>query len=178
MDSNVIELFPQKKECPDCGEVAVFPERLAQKFLYGIRGKEVELSADVTVWTCRACGFSFTEGEAEEARHQAVCHYLGVLTPSEIQGIRKRHGLTQAELAKLTQFGEASIKRWETGALIQNASADRFLRLLKHEMVIRLLRDTARESEVAAKTQPQFRTQISDETRRLARVFTLRRTGS
>jgi len=47
--------------------------------------------------------------------------------------LRKRYNLTRAEFASLTRFGEASLARWETGQLIQNAANDQLLYLLSIE---------------------------------------------
>lgn len=52
----------------------------------------------------------------------------GLLTGEEIKQLRHDKGMTQADLAAISGFGVASIKRWETGA-IQTQSADKTLRL-------------------------------------------------
>ncbi|MGH7141355.1 MAG: helix-turn-helix domain-containing protein [Minisyncoccia bacterium] len=63
-----------------------------------------------------------------------------MLTPLDIRALRKRHGLTRKELERLTGFGEASIKRWERGVIIQNESTDTFLRLIDDAEVLDKLR--------------------------------------
>ena len=55
-----------------------------------------------------------------------------MITPEEIREIRYRHGLTQADLAEITEFGESSISRWERGRLFPNGSSSKFLKLLHH----------------------------------------------
>lgn len=122
--------------CAECGEQRARRSTEVQSFLYGERGKEVTLSARVPVWTCEACGAAYTDGEGEDARHEAVCRHLGLLSPLEIRNLRSKHSLTQAELAQLTGFGEASIKRWEAGTILQNVSSDKFLRLLFDNYVL------------------------------------------
>ena len=90
----------------------------------------MELIADVPVHSCEGCGESYTGKEAEIIRHEAVCRHLGVLTPTEIRGLRKQHGMSRAAFARLTGFGEATLARWEHGEVIQNTSNDSFLRML------------------------------------------------
>jgi putative zinc finger/helix-turn-helix YgiT family protein len=96
-------------------------------------GDLVELSAEVPVWTCPDCGDQYTDERAEDARHAAVCEYLGRLTPDEIKTLREGLNLSQSQWAELTGIGIASIKRWETGHLIQGLAMDRYLRLLRHD---------------------------------------------
>ena len=56
-----------------------------------------------------------------------------LLSPEEIKAIRKHLGLSRAEFARLTRIGEASLARWETGHIVQNAAMDNYLRLLSYE---------------------------------------------
>lgn len=52
----------------------------------------------------------------------------GLLTSSEIEGYRKRLGMTQQEFAGFLKVGIASIKRWE-GVAIQDAAMDQLIRI-------------------------------------------------
>src|SRR5689334_11335342 len=129
------------EHCVECGAATVTSALEKHTFVdSGSESNGAELTADIPVWKCSACGYSFIDGDGEAIKHEALCRYRGLLTPQEIKQIRQRHGLTQEELAKLTRFGEASIKRWETGSGFQNASADRFLRLLVDPKVVAKLR--------------------------------------
>ena len=50
--------------------------------------------------------------------------------------------MSQAEFARVTGFGEATIGRWENGLVIQNVANDRYLRLLRERYgVMTWLRD-------------------------------------
>ena len=60
----------------DCG-VPIETSRQRQRFLYGVGEAQVELSAEVTVYTCPKCGDAYTDGEGEEARDEAVRIYKG-----------------------------------------------------------------------------------------------------
>lgn len=53
-----------------------------------------------------------------------------MLSPAEISGLRKGLGMSRAAFAELTDLGEATLGRWESGAVIQNRANDRYLRLL------------------------------------------------
>ena len=149
MTSHSAATSSQRRNCDACDAAGTVRRSIrTERFDYGERGSTVTLSVRVPTWTCAGCHTAYTEGDAEDARHEAVCHHLGVLTPREIRDIRARHGLTQAEFARLTRFGEATIKRWESGLLIQNASADQYLRLLREPSGFALLR------KLTAKTRP------------------------
>lgn len=127
--SAFIQPTDQARICPDCEAQAACRSVRAQEFTYGRGPEAIALTTEVPIWTCSECGYQFGEGEAEELRHEAVCRHLGVMTPAEIVELRAKLGLTQKQLADLTKVGEASIKRWEAGNVIQNASADLLLRI-------------------------------------------------
>jgi putative zinc finger/helix-turn-helix YgiT family protein len=55
---------------------------------------------------------------------------MGLLTSDEIVAIRERYGLSQVDLAKLLGWGEATISRYESKA-IQDEAYDTMLRLIK-----------------------------------------------
>jgi putative zinc finger/helix-turn-helix YgiT family protein len=118
------------RECDQCGRATVKKTVQEQKFPYGAGPAQVILGASVPVWGCEACGDQYTDHEAEEIRHEVICRHLHRLTPAELRNLRETYGLSQDEWAAVTGFGSASVKRWETGALIQNEAADRYLRLL------------------------------------------------
>lgn len=128
------------KPCDLCGATAVRTELVRDPFMYGAGSGAVELSADVLVHTCSACGDSYTGDDADITYDEAVCRHLGILTPAEIREMREGYGLTRAEFAQLTGFGKATVGRWERGEIHQNRSADRYLRLLRDRGVMERLR--------------------------------------
>jgi putative zinc finger/helix-turn-helix YgiT family protein len=150
--------------CALCGAEAAFSTVVKHEFDYRHGKKFQTLSVDVPVVDCSECGESYFGEGAEELKHDAVCEFLGRLSPRDIIELRKRLGMSQAELADHTGIGIASIKRWETGLVIQGAALDRQLRNL----------------ELSVKREPQspwagsFRTPISDTMRRRAKAFSLR----
>jgi hypothetical protein len=64
------------------------------------------------------------------ARHEAVCAHHGLLAPRAIIEIRDRYCVSRSDFARITRLGEATVARWERGALLQNAAYDQYLRLL------------------------------------------------
>ena len=150
--------------CALCGAEGGTRSVQAQQFAYREGAQEILLVAEVPVISCAHCGETYTGDGAEEAQHDAVCRYLGRLTPEEIRALRDRLGLSQAKLAERTGIGIASIKRWESGALIQNASLDARLRMFDDE--------AARQP--STRPTPRFRTELRQEMFDAARLFTLR----
>lgn len=150
--------------CAICGMGPAVVATEIQKFGYLDKGKEIELEAHIPVLTCSSCNESYAAEGAEEAHNEAVCKYLGRMTPAEIRARRKERGLTQSELAKLTGAGIASIKRWEAGVVIQNASTDKHLRGILIEMPLVQVGWSA----------PQFRTQLQADAYKAAERFVLR----
>jgi putative zinc finger/helix-turn-helix YgiT family protein len=61
----------------------------------------------------------------------------GLLAPDDIVGLRKKYGLTQAQLERLIGAGAKTVVRWERGRVAQNKTADTLLRvLLDHPEVV------------------------------------------
>jgi DNA-binding transcriptional regulator YiaG len=54
-------------------------------------------------------------GEAIQLIDDAKARFMGVLLPKEIRAVRKRLGLTQAQIAELLQAGAKTYTRWENG---------------------------------------------------------------
>jgi DNA-binding transcriptional regulator YiaG len=140
---------PLRMECPSCGSESVRTRIESQRFIYGEGASAAELTALVPVRQCLDCEFEFTDGEAEDARHEAVCRHLGVFTPREIVAVRKRYQMSRTEFAELTRLGEASLGRWESGQLIQNPGNDQLLYLLTVPSNIEMLRQRASKRAAA-----------------------------
>lgn len=152
----VIGLHPGPESCELCGASGLTTELVRDPFIYGAGEDAVELTAEFPVHTCSQCRVSYTGDVAEIAQHEGVCRHLGVLTPAEIRGLRKRHGLSQAAFARLTGFGEASVARWERGEVIQNTSSDRYLRLLRDGAAMSRLRLIAMSASTFGRDSSAF----------------------
>ena len=128
-------------QCSNCGKLGLTTVREIQNINYGSGAEAAQIPVEIPVRTCVECGFQYTDEEAEDLRHAAVCRHLGLMTPEDIVALRRRYNLTRAEFAQLTRFGEASLARWETGQLLQNAANDQLLYLLGFESNIDRLRE-------------------------------------
>ena len=152
--------------CAICGSVAAIRTMTDHEFDYRTGNKLVTLSVCVPVMECSECDEAYFGDGAEEIKHEAVCTFLGRLTPRAIVEIRESFGMSQAQLAAHTGIGVASIKRWETGLVVQGAALDRQLRNL--EPVI--------DQNTGSPWASSFRTPISEATKRRAKTFSLRPT--
>ena len=94
------------------------------------KGIEVDIVEDTFV--CPACKLSAGTVQSASKIQQAIAdayrEKTGLLTGGQIKQLRNEKGMTQADLAEVSGFGLASIKRWETGA-IQTQSVDKTLRI-------------------------------------------------
>lgn len=127
-------------QCPNCGKRSLSTVLETENIIYGSGKEATEIPVELPVRTCGECGFQYTDEEAEDIRHDAVCRHLGLMTPGEIVALRKRYNMSRAEFADLTRFGEASLARWETGQLMQNAANNQLLYLLSFESNVERLR--------------------------------------
>jgi HTH-type transcriptional regulator/antitoxin MqsA len=117
--------------CPVCGQGHLERRVITDRFEYeGGKKKVTVVAENVPVRVCTHCQETFSGPDAGLIRNRAICRALGLLTPEEIGAIRERLGLSQAEFAKLTGIGEATVSRWERGRLLQNKAMDRYVRLL------------------------------------------------
>jgi len=116
--------------CLQCGSKKINHEWVDHTFSYGSGDNKTEIEATVPVISCMECETEYLDIDGEKIKHEAVCKHLGVLNPTEIKDLRLSHGYTQEGFARVTEFGVASLNRWERGASIQSPSSDNFLRLL------------------------------------------------
>ena len=109
-----------KKElfCPYCGKKVSYKIKEKQE-IFKVKGEEIEILSKVAV--CSICGKELLEPCLDDQnlskafRKYAEKHEL--VTPEEIQRIRKKYGLSQALFAKILGINETTIKRYENGAL-------------------------------------------------------------
>ena len=120
---------PAGSTCFDC-DAETATTRGPYKFIYGVGDAGVELTVEVRIHVCPACGLEFLDEEAETIKHDVVCAHLGVLTPDDIRRIRRRHGMSTETFAKAAGLPETALLQWEKGLLIQSAEQDRRLRLV------------------------------------------------
>lgn len=165
-------------DCPSCGSSNLSSETIKEEFQYGDKDDAVMLHASIPVHHCASCNFSFTTDEASNIKHEVVCRHLGVLTPTEVRGVRDQYGFSQIEFSALSKIGKASLVRWETGVLIQNQSNDNLLYLLSFPDNVSRLNERARlrkacSAELTPNVMPflsKFRATPDDEITRLLPV--------
>ncbi len=127
--------------CPQCGEKsAVTTSPYLHTFRYGSGESAVDLTVELPLRRCRSCEFEFLDDEAERLEHEAICKHLGVLSPAEIEEVRRSHGMTRVAFAQVTGLGEATLNRWENGIKIQTLANDRYLRLLALPLNMQILK--------------------------------------
>jgi len=167
--AEILERVEQRtQQCLVCEDAIATLGFETQTFNYGPASDGIELSARVPVWTCEGCGERYLDPEAEDIKHEAVCAYLGRMTPREIKALRVSFGMLQEAFAGFTGYGSASIKRWESGAQIQSESVDKHLRLLRSLGLAEATKRTIRPRNA------EFRTSISASVREQAKRFSLR----
>ena len=115
--------------CPFC-EAPAKTEIVDHTFQHGA----IEISVTLPVRQCADCDEEFVDYVGERIQDEAVYRHYGLLTPWEIREIREGRKLSRKAFAEITGLGEATIKRWETGAIAQNRANDRYLRLLATPM--------------------------------------------
>lgn len=142
-----LQALSSQPVCPACGSPTVSTEIRHDRFKYGSGGAAKDIDVELPFRVCRACGFEFTDDASEKIRHDAVCEHLGVLPPSEIGRIRDTYGLSRPEFARISKLGEATLARWERGALIQNAANDVYLRLLSDPQLFERVKRWSDEKE-------------------------------
>ncbi|ADD03324.1 transcriptional regulator, XRE family [Thermoanaerobacter italicus Ab9] len=120
-----------KKFCPVCGKEQE-TKVIEKEEVSNVRGDEIKALARIRV--CSVCGEELFDEELEEENIQRVYDIYrkkhGILSPEEIKRIRESYGLSQRAFAKLLGIGEASIARYETGALPEK-SLSNMIMLLK-----------------------------------------------
>lgn len=110
-------------------------------------------------YRCGRCGETFYNGEmASESFRRAAAVIReedGLLAPEEIVELRRKYGLTQAQLERLIGAGEKTVVRWERGTVSQNKTADTLLRVLRDfpDVVAHL----AKQGRRPAKARPRAR---------------------
>ena len=173
MRSNFFPLeSAETRVCSSCGYNGATVRYENESFPYGEGQNQIMLGARVPVIHCEQCGLDLTDEAAEEIRHAEICRHLGRLAPREVRKIREQYGLSQQEWAERTKLGLASVKRWETGSLIQSEAMDCYLRLLTNPLnLARVASVTSLSHDGAFK----FRTELPVAASEAALVFELRK---
>lgn len=87
----------------------------------------VELNGYIDEFTGEEC---FTAEELMKI-DSAKAYYAGIMLPDEIKALRERFHKTQEEMCDILGMGRKTWTRWETGAVVPNASMCKTLFLLR-----------------------------------------------
>lgn len=111
-----------RKYCEICAK-EVATRMITKKECYDVCGEPVEVDAQVLV--CAVCGEEFYCEEADSATLvRAYNEYRRrhrLLLPEEIREIREQYGLSQRSFAKLLNWGDKTICRYENGSIQDRA---------------------------------------------------------
>ena len=111
-----------KKYCEECGK-EVSTVIVVKKEIYNVCGEDVEIEAQVLV--CKECGEEFFCEELDHATlSKAYNEYRKrhkLLSPNEIKEIREQYELSQRCFAKLLNWGDKTIHRYENGSIQDKA---------------------------------------------------------
>ncbi len=130
--------------CPMCEE-GVLEVRTRKE---DITKNDNQVSIEYEYASCPVCGSEIAGSEqakANEVRIRDAHRKMdGLLTGSEIKGIRKRLSLTQEGAANLFGGGQNSFSKYERGEVTQSASMDKLLRIASDmPLVLALLKSIA-----------------------------------
>lgn len=118
---------------------------------FDVRGEDIAL--EVPRWYCTCCNFSVVDasfGDPVERAFDRVRSDRGLLHPVEIRRIRERWDLSQAAFAALLGMSQATINRYEKGAL-QQEKEDELIRACDSPEHMRSL--ISRRGDVLAERQ-------------------------
>lgn len=111
-----------KKYCEECRR-EVETKIITQNEVYDVCGEKIEVEAQVLV--CAECGEDFYSEELDNATLiRAYNEYRRrhkLLLPEEIKKIREQYGLSQRGFAKLLNWGDKTICRYENGSIQDKA---------------------------------------------------------
>lgn len=111
-----------RKFCEECG-IEVETKIVTQKETYEVCGEVIEVDAQVLV--CVDCGEEFYCEELDNATLVSAYNEYRrrhkLLFPDEIRAIREQYGLSQRSFAKLLNWGDKTIHRYENGSLQDKA---------------------------------------------------------
>ena len=131
------ETAPEMR-CPDCDSTFKLEWR-DTSIPYGLGEDATDIPARLPLHICKGCGLQVLDYEGERVKHEAVCAYLGILSPREIKSIREQHGMTRSEFAEITGIEESKLSRWERALNMQPPAYDKYLRLLQRPAIFALL---------------------------------------
>ena len=132
--------------CEVC-EREVETKMITRNQVFNVCGEDIEIAAQVMV--CAECGEELFNEELDSATlinaYNEYRRRHKLLLPEEIRKIREQYGLSQRSFAKLLNWGDKTIRRYENGAVQDRAHNSLLLFLREPEN----MRTYLTENEVA-----------------------------
>jgi len=123
--------------CPTCEDYRATKTEEREE-TYTVRGREITVPVKTAV--CAECGESLGSDDEDEkvlgAVYEAFRRKEDLLTPEQIKQIRERYRLSQKSFAALLGMSEATINRYEKGAL-QDRTHDTAIRACEDPGLVR-----------------------------------------
>jgi putative zinc finger/helix-turn-helix YgiT family protein len=121
---------PYPHRCPECGDVAVFPETIDYTSTFKYEGRQHHFVApSVTLNKCRTCGATILTNRALGQVAEAFRVYANLLTAREMRDELHHLGLTQKEFARQIGVAPETVTRWLKHVQIQARALDKFVRI-------------------------------------------------
>ncbi|MCM1538650.1 MAG: DUF4065 domain-containing protein [bacterium] len=135
-----------RKYCDECGK-EVETKILTKRETYDVCGETIRVDAQVLV--CADCGEEFYSEELDSATlvlaYNEYRRRHKLLLPEEIKKIREQYGLSQRSFARLLNWGDKTICRYENGSIQDKAHNSLLLFLREPEN----MRTYLTENEIA-----------------------------
>ena len=107
-----------KKFCEVCGKI-VETQIISKQEIYNVCGENIEVCAQILV--CANCQEEFYCEELDNATLTAAYNQYRrnhkLLFPEEIKKIREMYGLSQRSFARLLNWGDKTVHRYENRAI-------------------------------------------------------------
>ena len=137
---------PMKKYCNVCGK-EVETNIVTKDETYDVCGESIDVTAQVLV--CANCGEELYSEELDNATlisaYNEYRRRHNLLRPDEIRKIREQYGLSQRSFAKLLDWEDKTVCRYENGSLQDKAHNSLLLFLREPENMRTYLTDHHRE---------------------------------
>lgn len=118
--------------CDECGHAMRVEPNAIRRYDFG--GLPHVTLRGLRVSRCPKCGAEEIAIPRIEQLHRVLAtHFLNQtrpLAPAEVRFLRKYIGLSTADFARCAGVTRETVTRWETGAVVIGAVADRLVRLL------------------------------------------------
>ena len=165
--------------CPLCGKTHEVEER---KRITTITLKGEEVTYEEKFYFCTNAAENENEFENGAMTNENLLNArnayrvkMGLLTSDEIVAIRENYGLSQVDLAKLLGWGEATISRYESKA-IQDEAYDTMLRLIKDNPLQALESLKKNSDKFSVKKRLEIRAKIVEKLDSYGKEFLTRQT--